>query len=82
MTTEQRMKKLSIEYIESYTDITCNVTGNVGVIKYYEHCNHGFNSAYQSGGLFDWLEAAEALAKEKHPGCVVRLSMPDCVFTY
>jgi hypothetical protein len=82
MTTEQRVQKLSIEYVESYTEHGEHITGNVGIIRYWEHCNHSFNSAYTDGGLFDYSDAAAALAKQEHPDCVIKLSIPDCVFTY
>jgi hypothetical protein len=60
----------------------CNIQGQLGLIEYSDRARHGFNTANQRGGLFDWLDRACAIAKEHHPDMVVILGVPDLVFSY
>jgi hypothetical protein len=73
---------MQIQYIDSYTKHGCDIQGQLGLISYSDRANHGFNSAHQQSGLFDWLGRAKALATEYHPDMMIILAIPDLVFSY
>ncbi|MGL5060302.1 MAG: hypothetical protein ACRC62_09985 [Microcoleus sp.] len=75
---------MEAKQIELYDRHGCCIKPRAGkklmIIEYnVEVTNHEFNGAYQSGGLFEKLAEATAIAKQ-YPGYEEYLGIPDLVF--
>ena len=76
---------MQIQHIDKYDRHGCNIRPHgrkLGMIEYWgEITNHEFNSAGRSGGLYEKLDEARAIASSL-PGYEEKLAIPDLVFIY
>jgi hypothetical protein len=78
--------QMKIEWLEQgYTRHGCKILPSdarkVGMVNYNAHTtNYDFGGAFRRGGLYEWMDKAEALVKKYYPDAVIRLSIPDLVF--
>ena len=67
---------MKIIYASEYKEHGCNITGNLGVIKLPPP-----SGVFGAMSCFDNLDAAKKIMIESHPNAVVKLGIPDLVFS-